>query len=347
MRTFAACAAFFVLPAMATPLRAQTLDELYEKAKAEKTLVIYKGGPVAEYEKWGKEFEAKYPGVKVSVTGGFSNVLDVQIDKQIAEKKLEADFAVFQTIQDFVRWKNEGALALFKPLGWEHIDDQFKDVDGAYVAVGVNAMPYAYNPQLVKPEDVPKSAPDFLKPMFKGKLITAYPADDDATLYDLYQVVQKYGWEYMDKYMANQPSFIQGHLGVARSIGSGESLVTIDAIAGTSMEANRSGLPQAIWFSQIDPVPVWALSGAIFKDAPHPNAARLFLDWFLDLAQQSRISYWSPRSDAPPPPGLKPILSYKIVNTYRELLTNEPLMADLRKRFEAYTGPVKNAGGVR
>ena len=35
----------------------------------------------------------------------------------------------------------------------------------------------------MKPEDVPKSALDFLKPMFMGKAISVYPADDDAALY--------------------------------------------------------------------------------------------------------------------------------------------------------------------
>ncbi len=286
-----------VLSIGARAVSAETMNELYQRAKAEKSLVIFKGGPVVEYERWGKEFEAKYPGVSVSVTGGFSNVLDAQIDQQLTDKKVTTDFAVFQTVQDFARWKSEGALANFKPEPWDKIDPSFKDPDGAWVAVGVNAMPYAYNPNLVKPEDVPRSALDFLKPVFKGKLIAAYPADDDATLYDFYQIVQKYGWDYMDKYMANQPNFVQGHLGVVRSIASGENLATLDTIANTSLEIIHAGQPQAIVFSEIDPVPVWPLTAAIFKDAPHPNAARLFLNWFMEPEQQSRLAYWSPRGD--------------------------------------------------
>ena len=135
----------------------------------------------------------------MSVTGGFSNVLDAQIDQQLKDKKVTTDFAVFQTVQDFARRKNEGALANFKPEPWDKIDPSFKDPDGAWVAVGVNAMPYAYNPNLVKPEEAPRSALDFLKPAF--------------------------------------------------------------------------------------------------KDAPHPNAARLFLNWFMEPEQQSRLAYWSPRGD--------------------------------------------------
>ena len=42
----------------------------------------------------------------------------------------------------------------------------------------------------------------------------------------------------------------------------------------------------------------------------------------------------------------KATLSHKIVNNYREFLTNTIQLAELRKRFEVYTGPVKNTGGV-
>ena len=336
-----------LLVLFAVPALAQSLDSLYEKAKTEGALVLYTGGPTAPWEAAAKEFSARYPGVTVSVTGGFSNVLDKKIDAQLATGKLEADFAAFQTMQDFVRWKQQGLLLEFKPQGFDKIDASFKDPGGAFVAIQVNAMPYAYNPNLVKPEDVPRSALDFLNPRFKGKVVSCYPADDDATLYDFYSIVQKYGWSYMDRYMANQPNFIQGHLGVVRSIASGENLVTFDTIASISTDQKNLGLTQAVAFPQSDPLPIWPFTAAIFKSAPHSNAAKLFLSWYLSPEVQSKSGTWSPRSDVPAPNGWKPILSYKVVNSYREFLTNTKQLEELRKRFEKYTGPVKNIGGVR
>ena len=327
--------------------RSQAQDALYAKAKAEGALVLYTGGPTAPWEAAAKEFSARYPGIRVSVTGGFSNVLDKKIDEQLAAGKLELDAAFFQTLQDFVRWKQQGALLAFKPQGFDKIDASFKDAGGAFVAIQINAMPYAYNPALVKPEDVPRSALDFLDPRFKGKLVTCYPADDDATMYDFYSIVQKYGWSYMDRYMANQPNFIQGHLGVVRAIASGESLVTLDTIASISMDQKNQGLAQAVAFPVDDPLPIWPYTAGIFKSAPHPNAAKLFLDWYLSPEVQAKTGTWSPRADVPPPYGWKPILSYKVVNTYRAFVTNTKQLEELRKRFEAYTGPVKNLGGVR
>jgi hypothetical protein len=40
-------------------------------------------------------------------------------------------------------------------------------------------------------------------------------------------------------------------------------------------------------------------------------------------------------------------MSYKVANAYREFVTDAALIADLRNRFEAYTGPPVNKGGVR
>src|SRR5258708_13810637 len=190
--------------------RAETLDQLYEKAKLEKTVVFYAGGPAAPHENRAKEFMQKYPGITVSVTGGFRNGLNDRIERQIADQKLQVDMAFFQTVQDFVTWKKQGKLLAFKPEGFDQIMPNFRDEDGAYMALSANALTYAYNTSKVRAEDAPKSAQDFLKPMFVGKVITAYPADDDATLYLFYLIVQKYGWGWMDEYMVTKPNFIRG-----------------------------------------------------------------------------------------------------------------------------------------
>jgi ABC-type glycerol-3-phosphate transport system substrate-binding protein len=95
--------------------RAETLDELYQKAKAEREVVFYSGGPAAPHENRAKLFMQQFPGIAVSVTGGFSNVLNEKIEKQMADKKLAVDMAFFQTVQDFVKWKKEGKPSTSSP----------------------------------------------------------------------------------------------------------------------------------------------------------------------------------------------------------------------------------------
>ena len=158
-------------------------------------------------------------------------------------------------------------------------------------------------------------------------------------------IEQKYGWGWMDKYMATKPNFIQGHLPVARSVASGENIATFDA-SSSVWPFKREGKLEIVW-SPVDETPVFTLTGGIFKDAPHPNTAKLYLTWFLAREQQSRLGSFSSRVDVPPPEGFQPLASYKIANNYREFMTNDKLVADLRKRFEGYTGPPANKGGVR
>ena len=327
-------------------VRAETMDELYEKAKVEKSLVFYSGGPAEPHENRAKAFQQRYPGIAVSVTGGFSNVLNERINQQIKAKKLETDMAFFQTVQDFVQWKKDGVLMSFKPDGFGQIMPNLKDPDGTYLALAANAITYAWNTSLVKPEDVPKSALDFLKPVFAGKIISVYPHDDDAALYLFYLIVQKYGWDYMTKYMANKPNFIQGHLPVARSVAEGKNIATLDATSSI-WPFKRQGQPVEMAFSEVDETPVFTLTGGIFKDAPHPNAAKLYLSWYLAKEQQTRLGTFSSRTDVPPPEGFKALASYKIANAYREFVTNDTLIADLRKRMEGLIGPIVNQGGVR
>ena len=345
---YAVLIAAWITPSLlvATTSHAETMDELYAKAKAEGEVVFYSGGPVAPYERFAKDFEQRFPGLKVSMTGGFSNVLNERINAQLRDHKVEVDMAFFQTAQDFVVWKKQGVLANFKPEGFDQIAPDFRDPDGAFTVTKVNAITYGYNTKAVSPNDVPKSALDFLKPQFAGKLITCYPADDDATLYLFYTIVRKYGWSYVDRYMANKPNFVQGHLSVARSVGSGESIATFDATSSVDAVA-KEGAPVASVFSAEDPTPLFTLTSGIFKDAPHPNAAKLFLTWYMAKEQQSRTGVFSARTDVPPPKGLKPLSSYNVANGYRDFVSNAPQLADLRKRFEGYTGPIVNKGGVR
>jgi len=113
------------------------------------------------------------------------------------------------------------------------------------------------------------------------------------------------------------------------------------------MDQKNLGLAQAVAFPESDPLPIWPFTAGIVESAPHANAAKLFLSWYLSPEEQSKTGNWSPRSDVPAPYGRKPILSYKVVSNYGAFLTNTKQLEELRKRFEAYTGPVKNVGGVR
>jgi len=183
------------LACCALQARAESMDALYEKAKLEKTVVLYGAGPTGSHDRWIKDFEQRFPGVTVAFTGGLSTSLNQRIERQLASGPMETDLAILQTIQDFGKWKKAGALLLFKPEGFDAIDSAYKDEDGAFTAVSVNTIVYAHNTNLVPSVDVPTSALDFLKSRFQGGLITTDPTEDDAGLAVFTMIVGKYGWD--------------------------------------------------------------------------------------------------------------------------------------------------------
>src|SRR3977135_1385185 len=235
LKFFARSVLTITLLGIAANANAQSIDELYQAAIKEGTLSLNGGGPAGLYEPWVQEFERRFPGIKVKLTADFSNILGPIIDREIAEKKLSVDLTIFQTLQDYDRWKKQGVLMSFKPEGWDAIHQSFKDPDGEYVGVAVYALSYAYNTRAMPETDVPTSAQDFLRPEFKGKVITTYPNDDDVTLYLFYTIVQKYGWEFMHKYMANDPQWVRGHLGSAHAVASGQAANTFDPMNNVTL----------------------------------------------------------------------------------------------------------------
>lgn len=319
------------------------LEALYRAAREEGSLSFYGGGPMAVHRRSADAFSQAFPGIKVEVAAGFSNVLAPRIDAQIAAGRLEVDVAMLQTLQDFERWKRAGALLPYRPAGSEQIPDGFKDPDATSIGVAVYAVAYAYNPERVRREDAPKSALDILNSRFSGQIISTYPHDDDITLYLYRTIVQKYGWDFMQRFMANKPRFIRGHLGVAREIAQGRAGLSFDATTSTTYGEQQRGGKIELVFPAIDRMPIWANSAAIFRGAPHPNAARLFLSWTISRERQSRLprGIWPTRRDVAPPQGLRPITDYNLANGYREFIIDEPRVVEMRRRFETYIGPVK------
>jgi ABC-type Fe3+ transport system substrate-binding protein len=346
-RTSSAGTALLTALCFTAPVGAQTIDQLYALAKGEKALVLWAAGPLAGYERAAQAFEQQFPGITVSLMGGFSNVLNARIEEQLSAKKVAIDLTILQTIQDFVGWQNRGLLLPFKPEGFDKIAEGSKSKDGVWIAVNKIPIFYCYNTEQVQHNDVPHLALDFLKPRFKAKLITAYPADDDASLFAFATIIQKYGWGYMTQYMKQEPKFVQGHPGVARSVGSGESAASFDVTASSTVEVKRAGGKIALAGPSDDYLPVSFAAEAILKDAPHPNTAKLFVGWYLSKEWQSRTGVYSSRSDVPPPAGLPPLSNYRLEERYLEFVSNESQLADLRARLERYTGPVTNVGGVR
>lgn len=315
-------------------------EELYRLARAEGELNLYGGGPAAPFLAAAQRFMAAFPGITVNFTGsGFRAALE----RQLAAGNMECDLVIFQGWQYFDGWKHANALLPFRPDGFDQIPAAFKDADGAYVGVYVSGLAFAYSPDRVPADKVPQTALDFLDPKLAGLCITCYPQDDELTLYRYDTIVQKYGWDFMDRLMANRPQFIRGHLGVAQEIMGDRAGVSFDATLFTTVGPQASGANIAVVIPETDGMPIWAQPSGIFRGAPHPNAAKLYLNWLLTAEQQTQLvpGQWSVRADVPPPAGFRPITEYNVLLGYRDFVLDEHHIEELQRRYAEYIGPVR------
>jgi hypothetical protein len=113
----------------------------------------------------------------VSIEGGFSNVLNQKIEQQFKDGKLEADMVLFRPRRTSCAGSSRGKMLAFKPGGLRRHRHVVQGSRRAPSSSGMSGLlSYAYNTQQLKPETAPKSALDFLKPEFRGKMIACYPA---------------------------------------------------------------------------------------------------------------------------------------------------------------------------
>jgi ABC-type Fe3+ transport system substrate-binding protein len=309
------------------------MKALHEAAKKEGALALYGGGPRGPYMARAARFEAAFPGIKVEFVNGPSNVLSERINKARAEGKPHADVAALQTIQDFVNWKAAAQLTPFKPDAWDAIPDSFKDKDGHFTGHSLIMIAYAHRPDLVS---LPfKTAKDILNPAYKGKVISTYPHLDDATLYHYTKIAERYGWGFWDEYAKLESKWVRGHLGVAQSLEKGESAASLDQIPSGN-KVSTLVIPDD------EPATLFQQTLAIFKDAPHPNAAKLYVNWYMGKEEAASVpasGSWSTRVDVAPPRGMKPLKDYKLNAEYVSFITGDAAKVNaLRARFKAISG---------
>lgn len=170
----------------ATEVETRTLDEIYQAALAEGGVVtLWHGGDETTQQDGVKAaFESRFPGMTLNVTVDLSKYHDGKLDDQIAANNVYVDSIILQTLHDFPRWSEEGALLDYAPLGHDAILPVFKPADTAsYYGMFIIAWLNTWNSQKLPGIEAPIEPEDWLRPEFKDNLVLTYPNDDDAVLY--------------------------------------------------------------------------------------------------------------------------------------------------------------------
>ncbi len=159
---------------------------------------------------------------------------------------------------------------------WARADDTIMQFGVEYVAP-------IYNKELVKPADVPKSYMDLTDPKWKDKLVMPNPSTHATTISWLVGLKEANIFGSEDAWMtfvkglaANRPMFVASFGPSPGPIESGEKLVGISMPKYIITHA-----PAPLDWVRVDTILGTPRGIAIAAKAPHPEAGKVFMDYWL------------------------------------------------------------------
>ena len=294
-----AFATMFAGPARAeAPPPEAITPQLIEAAKKEGTVVLYSSMDLPVGEKLAKAFEAHYPGIAVQVERSGSERLFQRVAQEFSSNIRAADVINSSDASHFISWKKNGWLAPFVSEDIaRYFPAEFRDPDGLFATSRIWLSSIAYNTNLVKPEDAPKSFADLLGPRWAGKMVKGHPAYSGTIMTATFETVRELGWDYLDKLSKQRVMQVQSSTDPPKKLSLGERAVMADGNEYGIVLLKEAGQPvEPVYPAEGTPT----ISGptGIFASAPHPNAARLFQDWlhsretqqfFIDFTAQYSV----------------------------------------------------------
>ena len=251
------------------------IPDLAAAARAEGALTVYSSMNEQEGLPLWKMFEDA-AGVKVNYVRSSDSIILSRIAIESRGRQRSWDLAVTTTVN---RLPNE-ALLQFDPPQARGLIAQARDPNRRWYGVYANYNTPAYNTNLVKPSQLPKSYEEFLdRKEWTGKV-----ALDDTDDEWLSAIIVSYGDERGKKLLTDiaavlKPVMVDGHLALARSVGAGEYWLALNNYASLTINVQLSGA--AIDFWALDPVALFFGSVGVSSQAPHPKAALLGANFML------------------------------------------------------------------
>lgn len=268
----------------APPAPASVTPELIAAAKQEGKLVFYTAIDLKVAEAIAKRFEAQY-GIKVQVERTGSERVFQRVQQERASKIYAVDVLDGSDQALFITWKREGILEPYVPEDAVKWPADFRDPDGMYVATRYTLMPIGYNTNLVKPEDAPKSFADLLDPKWTGRIVKAHPGYSGGIVTSTFQTSRALGWGYFEKLGKQKVMQIQSSTEPPKKLALGERAVAADGLEYMHLTLQDGGAPIALVYPT-EGTPIIPGCSGIAKNAPHPNAAKLFMNFIASRDTQ-------------------------------------------------------------
>ncbi len=241
-------------------------------------------------------FKEKY-GIKLEVVGPMSAAeLVPKIEMEQRSKAYVVDVVETGGSTPFNVFKPRGLLA--EPIKvpeaqnlavWTQ--DPFAGDPQGYIFTYYNFTPGPLiNTKLVSPDREPKSYLDLLDPWWKGKIIWDDPSTFGPGSTAFNHIWRTLGEDYLRKLATQDVKTSRVRAEIHELLVRGEYALVLGASTPYAMKLLEAGAPVKV----IRPKEGMGAAGwsvMIIKNTPHPNAARLFINWFISKEGQYIFSY--------------------------------------------------------
>lgn len=264
----------------------ERINYLLKGAQAEGELVYYGTLPIDEFSPLARVFNGRYRSIALQHyfaprDGILARTLTEARAGRHAVDVIQVDLSYgYQLL-------NANLVQPYASTGASRFYDGTYDPDGYWHSMYYLTTALLYNTNSIKPEQAPKSYEDLLNPVWKGKMVF-----DPEAGYILAAMEQSWGREKAVGYLANLArqdiSYRRGGTLTTQVVTSGEYPIGIAINGETSAAIREKGAP--LGFKVLAPTIVKPEGLFLAKNAPHPHAALLFVEWVLSDEAQSFLA---------------------------------------------------------
>jgi ABC-type Fe3+ transport system substrate-binding protein len=256
-------------------------------------------------------FEARFPGIEVSYARASNTETTLKILNESRAHRTAAD--VFDVTSGIYTLLDAHVVAVYPPHSAARFAPEYKDKDGYWTASNLYFMTLCYNTGLIKPADVPRTFEELASPRWSGKIawtselaITGPPGFIGNVLTTMGQDA---GMAWLKRFAASRPAALpMSPRAVMDQVISGEYAIGLQIYNHHAAISAAVGAP-VDWVKLEPLVGLFSLMG-VLKEAPHPNAARLFVEYVMSDEGQKVLAdndYLPASPDvAPRIPALRP-----------------------------------------
>jgi iron(III) transport system substrate-binding protein len=275
--------ALLLLSVIAIPSSGRAAE--VDLARKEGEVILYTTMVVSDFQVFHKAVVKKYPFLKVNhVRLGASTLVSRAIAEFRAGKHLTDVYGVAPDSLNYMR--EQGILAPYTSPEAKFIHKGFMDPKGFWSGITTDVLVTGVNTSQLNVKRSPHGYTDYLKPEFKDKM-----AFHIGTNNPLIGMSEMQGEEKALAYMRSfaRQGLIQhnGYTKISQLLAAGEFPI-VAFMQVTKLEKIRERNGPVDWIP-LDPSFATVSSIAVSKNAPHPNAARLLVDFYLSEEGQKAL----------------------------------------------------------